>query len=181
MSEDRRAIPSVELLHECFDYDPETGVLAWKKRPPQHFATTTMWKRWNTRYAGKPAGLINHNGYWLVAIDDRKYLAHRAIWKMTTGKEPPLIIDHKDGNPANNRWSNLRAATALEQQWNRRLGKTNSSGFKGVCRHRSKWIAQIRVNGANRYRGVYETPEQAAAAYEAAARELHGEFYAARG
>jgi hypothetical protein len=58
----------------------------------------------------------------------------------------------------------------------RRAGST--SGFKGVTwfKRDSKWMAQIGINGKNRYLGYYETAEQAARAYDIAARELHGEF-----
>lgn len=177
MPKARRTIPPTKYLHECFIYNPETGALGWKQRPLPHFVTTRAWKKWNTRYAGKAAGVINKNGYWLIRINDEGYLSHRVIWKMITGKEPPLILDHKDGNPANNCLSNLRAATPLQQQWNKRLPKTNTSGFRGVVRNRSKWQAQIKINGVCHYRGIFDTPEEASAVYETAARELHGEFY----
>jgi hypothetical protein len=173
---DRRPVPSVELLRECFDYDPDTGVIRWNTRPQKHFATPDACKMWNTKYAGKAAGGVSHV-YLQIKINHRSHTLHRIIWKMMTGKEPPTTIDHIDGNPANNCWSNLRAATPTEQKWNTGLSKKNVSGFKGVSRYGSRWRACININGVKRHRGCFDTPEEAAVAYETAARELHGEFY----
>jgi hypothetical protein len=107
---------------------------------------------------------------------DRRYQAHRIIWKWVTGEDPPWEIDHKDQDRANNRWVNLRRATDSEQQWNRGLRKSNTSGWRGVHWQR-KWKAAILVNGVRRYLGRFATAEEASAAYEVAARKLHGEFY----
>lgn len=86
--------------------------------------------------------------------------------------------DHRDGDGLNNRRSNLREATTGENSQNRRLGLDNSSGFKGVywLKRNGKWRAQIRVAGQNRHLGLYAAAEAAAHAYDAAARELHGEY-----
>lgn len=89
-------------------------------------------------------------------------------------------IDHRDGNPLNNRRSNLRLATALENVRNaskkRRNGAT--SRFKGVwlVRKTGKWQAMIRAGDVRRWLGSFSVEEDAARAYDAAARELHGAF-----
>jgi len=72
----------------------------------------------------------------------------------------------------------LRLATALQQQYNKRLQKNNTSGYKGVQRGRNGhgWQANIRAAGYTRYLGQYPTKEEAAAAYDRAARQYHGEF-----
>jgi len=92
-----------------------------------------------------------------------------------TGDWPSGVVDHKDGNRANNVGKNLRDATLQQNNWNR---KPNSSGLKGVSYvpRRKKWRAQIRVNGKKKEIGVFPTPEAAHAAYVAAAKKIHGEY-----
>lgn len=122
--------------------------------------------------------MIAKSGYLSVGINDRMYRVHRVIWKMMTGEEPPMTIDHIDHDRANNRWCNLRIASKREQAWNLGMHKDNASGFKGVLRVKSKWYARININGVTRYhRGGFDTPQEAGAAYETMAREAHGEFY----
>jgi len=87
-------------------------------------------------------------------------------------------VDHRNGNGLDNRRSNLRWATVSEQRWNSGLSRKNTSGFKGVSfdKSRGKYRAQIRV--AERYvrLGRFMTAEEAAQAYDRAAREAFGAF-----
>ena len=168
-----RKLPSVKFLRECFIYNRRTGELRWKVRPREHFATKKGWAVWNSHYPGKIAGAITNTGHRLLGSG---YLAHRLIFKMVTGKEP-ASIDHADGNPANNAWRNLRVATKTEQAWNSWLRVDNSSGYRGVNRHRNKWTARISIDGRLQYLGLFSTPEEASTAYESVARKLHGKFY----
>ena len=131
------------------------------------------------RYAGKTAGPgVSSDGRNSIAVNYKAFWAYRLAWKLMTGEEPPASIDHIDRNPRNNRWSNLRAApTQRQQNWNQRRRKDNASGFRGVDQFRGRYRAQIKAPGIVRHLGVFDTIEEASAAYEAAARELHGEFY----
>jgi hypothetical protein len=171
-----KILPPAEHLRECFSYNPDSGVLTWKTRPRDHFANTQAWVGWNTKHAGKPAGKLGTAGYRYVAVGHRWYLTHRVIWKLTTGKEPPHKVDHKDNDQLNNRWINLRPATDSQSQWNQRLYKTNTTGHKGVKRMRDKWQARIVMNNVERHLGTFDTFEEAVSVREAAAYELRGEF-----
>lgn len=87
-------------------------------------------------------------------------------------------VDHHNGNGLDNRRVNLRPATHAENNRNQRLRRDNGSGFKGVTWYKAtrRWQAQIRHGGQRRHLGYHGTSEDAARAYDAAAREFHGEF-----
>jgi hypothetical protein len=172
-----RELPAVEYLRECFDYDPETGDLRWKLRPYGHFARPVDEVRCNAM-AGEIAGYFD-NGYRRVSLGGVDYKAHRLIWKLVTGNEPSAMLDHADGNPANNRWENLREATQAEQTQNTKLRKDSVTGRRGVCRGKSdgKWRATIFRDGKQRHLGEFNSIEAASDVYEAAAQELFGKFY----
>jgi hypothetical protein len=169
----KRPLPPVEFLRECLDYEPKTGVLIWRERPREHFPDVRAWHSWTVRYAGKKAGTTNNNGYHNLNFNGMTYLASRVITKWMTGDDPPRTVDHRDHDRLNDRWENLRPATQLEQTWNRRVLRKSTSGFRGVFPNGSGWRAAIN----NRGLGQYDTPEEAAAAYEIEARKIHGAFY----
>ena len=75
-----RDLVPVKLLTECFDYVPESGLLTWRTRPLQQFCDPRVWKLWNTRYAGKPAGRTNSLGYRQVGltVDGRLFHLYRS-------------------------------------------------------------------------------------------------------
>jgi len=89
-----------------------------------------------------------------------------------------MKADHRDGDTLNNQRSNLRWSTNSQSNANRRLFKNNTSGFRGVSweKRKSRWVARIKHNSKGREIGLFHTREEAAAAYNRVARELHGEF-----
>lgn len=90
---------------------------------------------------------------------------------------PGSIIDHIDGNPANNRRTNLRKATKRQNQQNRNKTIKNKSGYKGVVEHvPGKFRAVITHKGRQTHLGVFTDPIDAAKAYDIKARGLFGEF-----
>lgn len=90
----------------------------------------------------------------------------------------PLTIDHKNGDTLDNRRANLRLATRTQQNANCGRRRDNKSGYKGVSwkPRRNKWCAEIRLHYKHRHIGYFDTPQQAALAYNAAAQQLFGEF-----
>lgn len=164
-----KALPSQTKLSELLIYEPDTGLLRWKFRPSGS-------SQWNGKYAGKATGGISKStGRLVVRLDGSLYLAHRIAWKMVTGNEP-IDIDHKDGDPTNNRWSNLREATDHQNLRNSKLhhGKLLP---KGVSHDKSGgYRASIYLNGRCTHLGVFHTPEGAHEAYKSKAAEAFGEF-----
>lgn len=148
-----------ERVRDLLNYDPETGIFTWRRRQGQCGA-------------GAIAGSNDGDGYRRVKVDRRSYRAARLAWFYVTGSWPPVQIDHADTDSMNDRWSNLRLATASQNRANTCRPVTNSSGIKGVSRHRSKWGARIQ----KRWLGTFDSPEKARAAYAAAAAATYGEF-----
>jgi hypothetical protein len=89
------------------------------------------------------------------------------------------IVDHKNGDIKDNRSINLRWTTPHESAMNCGIRKNNTSGFKGVCFRKdiSKWSSAITAYGKRIHLGLFQTPEEASAVYNAKAKEIHGEFY----
>jgi hypothetical protein len=100
-------------------------------------------------------------------------LMHRLIMGDPPGKE----IDHINGNTLDNRRSNLRVCSRLENSRNRGVQKNCKSKFKGVyLRERGTWRAQIKVNKKRIHLGDFSSASKAAKAYDEAALQYFGEF-----
>lgn len=88
------------------------------------------------------------------------------------------IIDHIDGNSLNNQKYNLRICSRIQNQQNMKKHQDNQTGFKGIVLDKRDGIysARIRFQNKSISLGRFKTPEEAAKAYDKAAKELFGEF-----
>jgi hypothetical protein len=166
-------------ISKLLKYEPETGKLFWLPRPVEMFADTglggssTAAKRWNNRFAGKEAFLVTDGkGYLCGAIFDKQYSAARIAWLLHAGEWPKDCIDHINGNPKDNRITNLRDVSRLENQRNRKRFSTNTSGVCGVIRDKKRWRAHITADGQLKNLGSFEDINEAIAARLSAEKEL---------
>ena len=147
----------IDLVKARVLYDPETGVFRWINghRGPVR--------------AGDVAG-SRVNGYWRIKIDQVTYLAHRLAWAVAHSEMPSKEIDHINGDPLENRLSNLRLASRAQ----------NCSNVRGVgVRYepsRRKWLARICVNCKEINLGRYDKEQDALAAYQSAKIKHRGEY-----
>lgn len=165
-------------LKYYLNYHPETGIFTWKV------------SHGNQVRIGKRAGSIQYKGqkdengkrkhrYRVIVLRGKHYQEHCLAFLYMTGSIP-AFIDHRDLSSTNNVWSNLRPATMVQNNVNRRVRMDSGSGVKGVHydsrRKTNPWRASIKVNKKYVYLGSFATKEDASAAYLAKAQQLHGEF-----
>jgi len=160
---------TAEYVRSIFYYDKQLGVLIWKER-------YDVPKEWNTRYANKIAGTNSKSNRWQILINNKKYIRYHLIWVYHHGYWSIKAIDHIDGNSMNDKIENLREATDSQNAGNSKIPYTNTTGLKGVCKYRSKWRAQIRVNGPKVWLGDFNCPAAASFAYQIASDIHFGEF-----
>lgn len=160
---DKSAGSDVEYLRSLFQYDPETGHLSWKIA---------------RSHCIKAGSLIQNEA---VYVDYSKFYVSRICFVLHHGRPigDGMLIDHINGNRRDNRAVNLREATYSQNAMNSRRTKAKASGLpKGVYKRSncSKFEAQIDVNRKRFHLGLFNTPEEASEAYQAAAKFHHGEF-----
>ena len=114
-------------------------------------------------------------GYCYVTFRKKHYAVHRVVFALTRGWLPECL-DHIDGNPSNNRHENLRPATRLQNQHNRRLNTKSKSGAKNIVQHQNKWCVRFSVNRRTIHYGCYDDIETAKARAAEVRAELHKDF-----
>jgi len=125
---------------------------------------------------------VGTNGYAYFSVweDDGRSWPTTLHSFLMGGARPGHHIDHRNGNPLDNRRSNLRFVSYQQNGVNRhRLNRNNRSGIRGVQRtslSASKpWRAQITVNRKNLHLGLFATEREAVDARRTAELEHYGE------
>lgn len=125
--------------------------------------------------AGKLLG-NDHGGYKRLCILGAHYLVHRIIWKMHHGYDA-INIDHINNDRSDNRIDNLKEITHKDNSRKQIMPINNSSGFIGVSLVKSsnKYKSMIGVDGKDIVIGTFSDINEAATAYNDAARKYHGD------
>lgn len=164
---------NAETLLRFLEFDFEAGTALMKPRDASDFVHAKRAISWNNRYAWTQAfTVINSVGYLVGSITGTQVKAHRAIYTAYYG-ETPMIIDHIDGNRANNRITNLRSVASTDNARNVKLSAANKSGVKGVRAVGEAWEASISIDGGKRL-FMRTSDKDEAAAWRAAQELRHG-------
>lgn len=121
---------------------------------------------------------VNNTGYVGTTLHhhSRNIQLHRLIMDVLDNTD--VIVDHKNGNPLDNRKCNLRLCTRAENSYNKKMQPYNTSGVTGVYwnTEKSKWIAQICYKNKHINLGYYENKEDAIKARKQGEDTYFGEF-----
>lgn len=174
---------SIDLLRRLLRCDPETGKLYWLPRTTDMFSdggrhsSAHSCAKWNAKHAGKEAFTSLSDGRPHGRIFRRGYRASRVIWALVHGDWPDEV-DHINRDPSDNRLCNLRACSHRENLYNQSSAKGSTSQYLGVRwdKGRGNWCAAISVAGRGHFLGRYGREDEAARAYDAAARRHFGQF-----
>lgn len=161
------------VWREYFTYSNESGCLLWATRKSRQWAKSI----------GQPAGVEYYRDSGRkksvrVTVKGRLHPVHRIIWEMHHGPIPDgILIDHVDGNPFNNRLSNLRAVSHAQNTVNSRVYGTPSR-VKGVSKRKEPsnlpWKVKLVFGGITRYDKYFAFKSDAARAYAKQSLRWHG-------
>ena len=174
----KKYIPSVELLRQILEYNPDSGVLVWKHREESSFiprdgrTPSHMANAWNSANSGRIAlASVAKNKYLRGAINGSCFYAHRVAWAIHCGEWPEHDIDHINGIRSDNRICNLRAVSRSENLKNRMISSNNTSGTMGVSysKHHKLWSVTIGDN----HIGWFSSKEDAVTARKEAETRLN--------
>lgn len=172
----------VSRLRQLIAYDPDTGVFRWLK-------TAGKARVKNSETAGCSSKSQGGRLRLTIRVDNKSWEAGRLAYVLQTSQIPPggYWIDHKDGDPSNNRWDNLRLVSPQANASNQGDKPPRLRGLpRGVeefKRGSGNDYGYAMMHKGERYRKRgFPTPEAAHEAYKALHIALHGEFsvYASR-
>lgn len=152
---------------QCRPIPLSQGFMAWVS--PEDFRRV-MKRKWSVlkKKNGDMYAQTNMKveGRWI------RVLLHRFILEPPAG----IQVDHRNGNGLDCTRENMRLATHGQNIHNQKP-RAGSSKFKGVSRcTKNRWMAQITSQREYRYLGLFANEEDAAKAYDVAAKQLHGDF-----
>lgn len=107
-----------DVVREALDYDPDTGILRWKRIDVVRGLTPRQTKNWNDRHAGAVAGNAGSRagGYSRLSIQGVNVYAHVVAWAHGYGRAPLMPVVHINSVWHDNRLCNLREATPTEHR-----------------------------------------------------------------
>lgn len=149
-----------EKVREFFDYNPETGVLTWRK------------SKGSTARAGNEVGSHNPEGYMKTIFDGKHYPVHRIIWLWVYGDWPKYQINHINVVPDDNRLCNLEDVPLRENCRKKKCHKEGKLAGVRKSKKAGRFFARIVINKKKVTLGTFDSEEEAYSAYLNACREI---------
>lgn len=161
-----RNILTANRLREVLSYDLESGVFTW------------LVPLSNRVKVGDFAGAFRPDGYLVIRVDGSLYHTGRLAWLFVTGQFSVGQIDHKDQNPSNNKFANLRDVPQRVNLLNKSNANcTSKTGIRGVNfdrrRKTNPWRARIFVDGKEIFLGCFPDAKNALFARLTAQKKYH--------
>lgn len=138
---------ALQAIMDFISYDPNSGLLTWKKKPGSSVSV------------GSVIGNKTKHGRSIVDFRGMRIGSNRVAWCLFYKEWPKLEVDHINGDPSDDRISNLRLATRSQNVYNQ-LPRSNT-GHKGVRYYKGGFEASIKHNGTGFYLGRYRTLDEA--------------------
>lgn len=157
-------LPDLKELKEYYKYLPDTGALILIKSRCKA----------DKQKVNKPIGSLGgpeRRKTWVVKHKGKSYYISRIAWLLMTGEDPgTLLVEHKNRNPKDNRWENLRLANGAENNYNKI--------FVGYSQRKDTGLYRVRVTfeGKRVTVGCFKTEEEAKKAAQDAKRLFYREF-----
>lgn len=161
------------------EYNPETGIFTWRHRGHDICSCSRSREAWNGNFAGKQAGSIGANGYmYTTFFNKHKVLLHSLAWFYMKKIWPDKYIDHINGDRIDNRFNNLREATASQNAANAKIRTDNKSGHKNVFWNSQKQMWHVRLVAEKRpiHIGFFSDIDVAADAAKKARIKFHKDY-----
>lgn len=151
MNNRRRLLPPLEVLNEYFTYSVITGRLYHNKER-------------GVRKKGSLAEVPQGKRHLFVYVKRERYAAHRVIWYMVTGKQPPLdlVVEHDDSNGSNNTWLNLCLRTNSQNVTKKTTSENHHiEVYKRKSDSELRFLVRLTTAGVRHTVGYYKTLEEA--------------------
>lgn len=130
-------------MHTLADFQAE---MAYERE------TGLFWYEYSAsgRQRGRPVGHTTRDGYVIIRLDGKCYMAHRVAWLFCYGVWPVDQVDHINGVRNDNRIENLREATAQQQALNTSRPLNAKNLVRGIRKNANKYEVRMLFNGKRR-------------------------------
>jgi hypothetical protein len=167
--------------------EPQTDLSQIEQRLKPDFEHGRLYWRGISKYHGEKLGLeaggkrrdsnTPTKFYWVISVNGVRYKRGKILFYLRFGIWPPMI-DHINGDSLDDRPENLRPATYLENNRNRKVAKLGRDLPMGVRKTKSsgRFVARINLPHKQLTLGTFDTSEEASAAYLSARKEHYGAF-----
>lgn len=153
-------IPSLTTVNLLLNYDPDAGEFRWRSNGGSR------------RRIGAIAGAVCGNGYRYIGIGKERYTACHLAWYIHYGVWPDKIVDHINGDKANDSIANLRLVTKQENAVNNKAKRKDDYGVFRDSNKPGRFRVQFYKDGKHLYCGANMSYEQAVEIAQRVRKEL---------